>query len=155
MGASIRQATANDLIILTASPKIGTPSDPMNPLTMIWGIGTAMEDADVLTETEIGYVETARTAYNATIIAAAADPDLALFDAAAVLEELNTTGISYGSGGVSSAFIQGGAFSLDGIHPTPRGYAVLANEIMQVIEDEFGATLPPVNPSEYTTITYQ
>jgi len=152
---SIRQATANDLIILTASPKIGTPSDPMNPLTTIWGVGTAMEDTDVLTEAEIGYIETARTAYNATIVAATADPNLTLFDAAAKLEELNTTGISYGSGGVSSAFIQGGAFSLDGIHPTPRGYAVLANEIMQVIENDFGASLPPVNPNDYQTIYYQ
>lgn len=152
----IRQATANDLIIITASSKIGTPSDPMNPLTTIWGVGTAMLDADVLTEAEIGYVETARSAYNATITTAAnADPDLLLFDVEAKLTELNTTGILYGSGGVSSTFAQGGTFSLDGIHPTARGYAVLANEIFKVINQGFDAHIPPVDPSDYTTVFYQ
>ena len=56
---------------------------------------------------------------------------------------------------MSSTFAQGGAFSLDGVHPTARGYAVVANEIMQVIEDAFGAQLPPVNPSDYSTVFYQ
>jgi len=152
---SIRQATANDLIILTASPKIGTEAVMGNPAT-IWGVGTAMLDADVLTEAEIGYVETARTAYNATIVAAAnADPDLLLFDAAAKLTELNTTGITYGSGGVSSTFAQGGAFSLDGIHPTARGYAVIANEIIKIINEGFGANILPVDPNQYSTVFYQ
>jgi lysophospholipase L1-like esterase len=115
-----------------------------------------LEDADVLIDTEVAAVNTARLAYNATIKAEAdADPDLLLFDAAAKLTELNTTGILYGSGGISSAFIQGGGFSLDGVHPTARGYAVIANEIMKVIENAFGANLPPVDPSDYTTVFYQ
>ncbi|MDH3633832.1 MAG: G-D-S-L family lipolytic protein [Gammaproteobacteria bacterium] len=152
---SIRQATANDLIILTSSPKIGTEAVMGDPTT-IWGVGTAMLDADVLTEAEIGYIETARTAYNATIVAAAnADPDLLLFDAAAKLTELNATGIIYGSGGVSSTFAQGGAYSLDGIHPTARGYAVIANEIFKVINEGFDAFIPPVDPNQYTTVFYQ
>ena len=71
------------------------------------------------------------------------------------LDELNESGISYGSGGVTSEFATGGMFSLDGVHPTARGYAVIANEIMKVIEAGFGATLPPVDPSEFTTVFYQ
>ncbi len=153
---SIRQATARDLIILTASRKIGTPSDLMNPLTTIWGVGTALLDADVLTEAEIGYIETARLAYNTTIAnAAGADDNLVLFDAAAKLEELNTNGILYGSGGISSTFGQGGGFSLDGVHPTARGYAVITNEMFKVINKAFGANIPPVDPGKYTTVFYQ
>jgi phospholipase/lecithinase/hemolysin len=126
-----------------------------NPAT-VWGVGTALLDTDVLTEYEVGFVETARTAYNVTIQAAAdADPNLLLFDADAFFTKLSTTGILYGSGGISSTFAQGGAFSLDGVHPTARGYAVIANEIFKVINAGFGGYIPPVNPSDYSTVFYQ
>jgi hypothetical protein len=152
---NIRQATANDWIVLKASPKIGTESVPGNPAT-VWGVGTALLDTDALTEYEVGLVETARSAYNATIKAAAdADPDLLLFDADAFFTELNTTGVLYGSGGISSTFAQGGAFSLDGVHPTARGYAVIANEMFTLINAGFGGYIPPLNPSDYSTVFYE
>jgi len=152
---SIRQATADDLIVLPASSKIGVEDTPGDPSTT-WGVGMALEDADVLTESEVGLVETARTAYNVAIKTAAdADPNLLLFDMDAYFTELNTTGILYGSGGISSTFAQGGAFSLDGVHPTARGYAVIANEMFKVINAGFGGYIPPVNPSDYSTVFYQ
>ena len=84
-----------------------------------------------------------------------ANPDLLFLDADALLVELNNTGILYGSGGVSSTFAQGGYYSLDGIHPTARGNAVIANEIFKVINAGFDAYIPPVDPSDYTTVFYQ
>jgi len=153
--AQARPATPDDLIVLPASGKLGVEDTPGNPLTN-WGVTLPLEDTDVLIEAEVDSLEIVRAAYNATIKAEAdADPDLIYFDVAALLEELNTTGISYGSGGISSAFIQGGGFSLDGIHPTARGYAVVANEMFKAIEDAFGARLPPVNPDDYSTVFYQ
>ena len=153
--AQARPATPDDLIVLPASSKLGVEDTPGNPLTN-WGVTLPLEDTDVLIEAEVDSLEIVRAAYNATIKAEAdADPDLIYFDVAALLEELNTTGISYGSGGISSAFIQGGGFSLDGIHPTARGYAVVANEMFKAIEDAFGARLPPVNPDDYSTVFYQ
>jgi hypothetical protein len=153
---SIRQATAKDLVVLPASRKIGTEDTPGDPATT-WGVGKALEDADVLTEPEITQeIEPAQIAYNGVIKARAdADPDLLHFDMEALLTELNTTGILYGSGGVSSTFAQGGAFSLDGVHPTARGYAVIANEMFKVINAGFGGYIPPVNPSDYSTVFYQ
>ena len=153
--AQARPATPDDLIVLPASAKLGVEDTPGNPLTN-WGVTLPLEDTDVLVKAEVDSLEIVRAAYNMTIKAEAdADPDLIYFDAAALLEELNSTGISYGSGGISSAFIQGGGFSLDGVHPTARGYAVVANEMMIAIEDAFGAKLPPVNPDDYTTVFYQ
>ena len=90
-----------------------------------------MLDADVLTEAEAAMVETARQAYNTAIAGiAAGDDDLLLFDAAALLDELNGGGINYGTGVITSTFATGGGFSLDGIHPTSRGNAVIANAII-------------------------
>lgn len=42
-------------------------------------------------------------------------------------------------------FSPNGVFSTDGIHPNPRGSAILANEIIRVIENSFGATIPDVD----------
>jgi lysophospholipase L1-like esterase len=46
---------------------------------------------------------------------------------------------------VRNSIAPGGYFSLDGVHPNPRGQALLANEFIRVINARFGATLPPVD----------
>ena len=149
---SIRLATAADFILLPTSSKIGTD----NGFGFLWGVSTALEDGDVLTEDEAGFVEAARQRYNTTIKNTAdASPDLLYFDMEALLDQLNESGILYGSGGVSATFAQGGAFSLDGIHLTARGNAVISNEMFKVINDGFDAYIPPVDPSQYTTVFYQ
>jgi len=146
----LRPATEDDLILLPAGAKIAVDSGGL------YGIAVGLDDGDVLTPKEAAAIEEVRQSYNATIKAAAdADPDILYFDVAALIDELNANGISYGSGGISSAFIQGGAYSADGIHPTARGYAVIANEIFKVINTGFDAYIPPVDPGEYTTVFYQ
>ena len=142
--AQARQATADDLILLPASSKLGVEDTIGNPLTK-WGVTLPLLDTDVLIKDEVDSLESVRMAYNMIIKDQAdASSEILFFDAAALLDELNATGLSYGSGGISSAFIQGGGFSLDGIHPTARGYAVIANEILKVINEGFDAYIPPV-----------
>ncbi len=159
-----RPATPEDFILLTASSKIGVDNGGQ------YGITVPLADEDVLItddvadpvtgpcsnpNDEVCAIKVAQVAYNGIIKAAAdADPDLAYFDVASLLEEL-ATGVSYGSGGVSSAFIQGGAISLDGIHATSRGYAVIANEMIKVINDGFNANIRPVDPNQFSTVFYQ
>ena len=151
--AQARQATPDDLIVLPVLGKLGEEDTPGNSLTK-WGVTLPLLDTDVLIPEEIDNLEAVRAAYNTTIKAQAdSSADLLYFDVAALLEDV-TDGFSYGSGGISSAFIQGGAFSLDGVHPTARGYAVVANEIMKAIEQGFGAKLPPVNPDDYSTVFF-
>jgi hypothetical protein len=147
---NLRPATADDFILLPASAKISVDSGGL------YGIAVGLEDGDVLTATEAAAIDVVRQSYNVAIKAAAdADPDILYFDAAAILEELNDNGLSYGSGGITSAYIQGGGFSADGIHPTARGYAVISNEIFKVINAGFDAYIPPIDPSDYTTVFYQ
>ncbi|RDH83131.1 MAG: G-D-S-L family lipolytic protein [endosymbiont of Galathealinum brachiosum] len=147
---SIRQANANDLLVLTTSSKIGT--EDTGP-TAVWGVSQPLEDSDVLIPSEIQAIETARLAFNATIQAAAdADENLVFFDSAAVMAGIQASGYDYGTGSVASTYATGGAFSLDGVHPTARGYAIIANEIIDVINTGFGANIPPVDPGERTTI---
>ena len=45
---------------------------------------------------------------------------------------------------MTTAFL-GGLFSLDGIHPTNTGYAILANEYIQTINRALDAEISPVS----------
>ena len=148
----MRQATTADLLLLTTSSKIGTLADPSDP-NSAWGVGVPLEDGDVLIASEIQAIETARVAFNMSIKSAADnDPNILFFDVAAVMQELSTTGIAYGTGYIDDTYATGGAFSLDGVHPTARGYAVIANRILKTINSGFNANIPAVDPGAYSTI---
>lgn len=153
----MRQANANDLLVLTTSSKIGElvdpNDDPLDPASLRWGISAPLEDGDVLIPSEILAINTARQAYNLTIQAAAdGNSNLVFVDAAALMAGLNDTGFDYGTGFVDSTYATGGAFSLDGVHPTARGYAIVANTIIDAINAGFNANVPKVDPGAYSTI---
>ena len=54
----------------------------------------------------------------------------------------------------STKYIEGGAFSLDGLHPNTRGYAIIANEFIRVINLNYGSELRPVSVSSYKGIIF-
>ena len=149
---NMRQATINDFIVLPTASKLGEDAGG----GFLWGISAPLLDADVLKESVVTAVETARTAFNAAILATAdASDELLHFDASAMMAELNTSGLFYGTGGITSTFATGGGFSLDGVHPTARGYAVISNLIIDTINTGFSANIPLVDPAAYSTVFYQ
>ncbi len=147
---NMRQATEEDLMVLTSRSFIGTLADPNNP-TSINGVAVPLADQWVLTPEEQAIVETALTAYNQTISGLATAYDLAFVDANSLLNELNTNGFQQADGSIVDAtFATGGGFSLDGVHPAPRGYAIVANAFIAAINSKYGSNLPNVNPLDYT-----
>jgi lysophospholipase L1-like esterase len=147
---SLRQATANDLLVLTARSFIGTLADPNNPAS-VNGVGVALADNWVLTPEEQSTIADATAAFNTTIETMATQFDLGFFDANSLLNQVATTGLNIGGDAtITDDFVTGGAFSLDGIHPSPRGYAVVANAIIDIINTKYGSNLPKVNPIEFT-----
>lgn len=153
----MRQATADDLLLLSTSSVIGELVDPLddptNPAAPRWGISAPLLDKHVLIDSEIEAVNTARLGFNTTIKAAAdADANLVFFDVSKIMEQLNDTGINFGTGSIQSTYGTGGAFSLDGVHPTARGYAVIANRMIDAINTSFNASVPAIDPGAHTTI---
>jgi len=147
---NLRQATADDLLVFTSQTVIGTPADPNNPLSII-GVAVPLEDRWVLTPEEQLAVTTATAAYNATIEALAQQYDIAFVDIDAFYTLVETEGVQLSDGSVVTAeYATGGAFSLDGVHPSPRGYALVANEFIKAIEAKYGAVLPKVDPLDFT-----
>ncbi len=152
---NMRQATAEDLLLLTTASKIGTEMIPGNAAT-VWGVGVPLTDGDILIASEIAAIDTARTTFNTTIQAIAdGNANLLFFDAAVVMNELSLSGIDYGTGYIDATYGSGGGFSLDGVHPTARGYSVIANRIIETINAGFNASIPVVNPGDYSTVFVQ
>jgi GDSL-like Lipase/Acylhydrolase len=144
---SMRQATAEDLIVLPASSFIGTTVGG-NP-QLINGVSVPLADKWALSKNEISELKTATDAYNGIIQAAATANNLAFMDAKAVMDALSTTGITANNFTLNASFVSGGAFSLDGFHPSPRGYALIANKFIQAINTKYGSNLNGVNLGNY------
>ncbi|HVT58693.1 MAG TPA: SGNH/GDSL hydrolase family protein [Thermoanaerobaculia bacterium] len=109
------------------------------------GSGLPLPDHDVLTIEKTALIEQRLGQFNGVIAQAAADAGAALVDTNALLNQLNTTGIEIGGIPFTSAFLTGGVFSYDGVHPTAFGYAFVANAFIAAINAQFGAQIPPVN----------
>ena len=72
-----------------------------------------------------GLVQKATTAFNSAIKAKAAEKGLAVFDANAFFTVVASNGFATNGVSNTAGFVSGNLFSLDGVHPTPRGYAVM------------------------------
>jgi lysophospholipase L1-like esterase len=144
-----RQATKDDLIVLKAQSVIGAaPTGIPAPLNK-FGITYPMQDKDVLTKAEIAEVKVATDAYNATIKSVADAKGLAFVELKAVTDRLANGGIVYNGYTTTSAFVTGGMFSSDGVHPSPRGYAIIANLFTDAINAKYGSNFKNVNVGLY------
>jgi lysophospholipase L1-like esterase len=143
----MRHATANDLILLT------TPGDSIR--CGQWGISPAKPLADryVLDVAEKNQIQSYITNYNAAIASIAISKGLALVDMNKFMKTFKS-GIVYNGIGLNATFVSGGGFSLDGVHPTPRGYALIANEFISSINKKFGSTIPQVDVTKYNGVVF-
>ncbi|HEX9150761.1 MAG TPA: G-D-S-L family lipolytic protein [Flavobacterium sp.] len=155
-----RQATAADLVVLPTQSAIGaapTATDsgigmaPPSPLNK-FGITYPLQDKHVLIPTEVAEVKVATDAYNISIKTIADAKGLAFVDTKAIMTQLSNGGIVSNSFTLTSAYVTGGAFSLDGVHPSPRGYALIANAFAAAINAKYSSTLKSVDLSLYPIV---
>ncbi|SCY23846.1 hypothetical protein SAMN02927903_00992 [Flavobacterium caeni] len=144
---SYRQATADDLIVLPARSFIGTLVG--GNAQAINGVSVPLADNWVLTVDEVNEVRIATDSYNATIQSIAASKGLAFVDAKAIMEDLLDGGIVRNGYTMKTDYVTGGMFSLDGVHPSPRGYALIANFFAAAVNATYGSNLPDVDLTDY------
>ncbi|MCR9132437.1 MAG: hypothetical protein NXI08_07680 [bacterium] len=157
-----RPMVAGELVLLSAGSVLGTPfngnADQAIGVVIPLGFnadGSLSGDQFYLTLAEQQAIEVRRAQFNGTIAAAVAANSSRL-----ALHDTNSpTGVFYDifglSDGVPGITVQGvnlapdfspnGILSTDGVHPNPRGYAIIANEMLGVIEAKWGALLPRIN----------
>ncbi|WP_036157211.1 SGNH/GDSL hydrolase family protein [Maribacter forsetii] len=163
-----REATADDLFVLPSSSIIGTVNTESVVALMsaglpqalagqfsVEGISLPLEDKWVLLPSEQEEIAVATAAFNQIIEATASQAGLAFVDANSLLNQLANGGITSGDFTLTSSLVTGSAFSLDGIHPTARGYALLANEFMKSIDATYGSNFEAsgsfLNVGDYPT----
>ena len=108
-----------------------------------------MQDNTTLTASETALVKVATDAYNAKIKSVATAKGLAFVDANALMTQIANGGISANGFTVTSAFVTGGGFSTDGVHPSPRGYALIANKFIEAVNTKYGSNLKGVSLENY------
>ena len=152
-----------ELVTLAAGSVLGTEYNPQSstptPIGIVIPLGydspeSASGDAYYLTIPEIAEILTRTEEFNNIITSAANgndrlalydinNPNGSFFDLFGIVDGnpgLNVNGVT-----LQPDFSPNGVFSTDGIHPNQRGNAILANEFIRVIEENFDASIPEVN----------
>jgi hypothetical protein len=141
----IRKIKSTELVLLS------TPQDSLKCAG--WGSQKPLANQYVLTETEIAAIQTAVAAYNNKLKVTADAKGLAYVDVNGFLMQCKK-GIVYNGIAINATFVSGGAFSLDGVHLTPRGNAMLANEFIKAINLKYGSTIPQLDVTKYGGVVF-
>lgn len=88
------------------------------------------------------------SAFNATIASVASANNIAVVDFYAFFNNVAKNGYSVAGQTYTTAYISGALFSLDGVHPSSRGYGIVANEYIKVMNSKFGMSIPLVDISQ-------
>ncbi len=161
-----RPLVAGELVLMSAGSLLGkeadgdpdpkdTPIGIVIPLGYDLATGNLSGDRYYLTQDEQLEIETSRATFNGIIATAVSNfPErLALYNTnSATSAFTDLFGLSDGEVGITvngvdlqPDFSPNGVMSTDGIHPNIRGGAIIANDIIGVINDAFSADIPEVD----------
>ncbi len=142
--AGIRQLEEGELVLLRALQ--GIQNDGLGSLEPI--------PPDLyLSLEQVSHIEQHVSAYNDIIEGVASGHDLALVDVKQLLRDAES-GIYFDAIPFSLDFVTGGVFSLDGVHLSARGYAIVANAFIASINRQYDASIPKVAIGNYPGIVF-
>lgn len=145
LNENVREATTEDYILLHASESIalGKGTSQANPFT----------NYDILDKDEAELAQNHTLKLNGIIKKIAGSYGYPVADMYTYMDNLSA-GYTFDGIDMNVEYIKGGTFSLDGIHPNPRGYAVVANEYIRVINEHYGSNIPKVSIGTYRGVVF-
>jgi len=130
---------------------LSTPLDSIN--CQGWGTTLPIPERYVLDQTEVQKIKNAVITYNSGITQAAVANNIAVADMNTFLLSMNDgqlfNGVHY-----TSEYLYGGLYSTDGFHFSQRGSAIIANELVRVINNFYAAKLPSADVNIYPGIVF-
>jgi lysophospholipase L1-like esterase len=165
----VNPATGQPLVINGQQVPLLGPDGPLPPGTLVTlaagtllaqghgiptaagGRGTPLPDEVILDPGEVSFLRDRVNANNAAIAEICLAAGIPVVDVDALYRTVLTGGYVVGGVVFRHSFLTGGLISLDGVHPTDLGYAILANEWIRVI-NQSGAELEPVDLGPFTGI---
>ncbi len=133
---------ANDHVLLTAQTELaagkGIPA-------ALGGSGQPLSNSVVLDANEVAQIQARADQFNAAIRNVASQQGAALVDVQGIFDQIVASGYSAGGVHVDAKFLTGGLFSYDGVHPTPFGYALIADAFAQAIDANYRSHIGRLN----------
>lgn len=143
----LRQMVAGEMILLSI------PQDSLRCAKAGWGSRKPIPGKYILDHNEASLILSATQGFNATIARLASAKGLALVDMNTNLNSVKT-GLVFDGIKFNTLFISGGTFSLDGVHLSPRGNAVVANFFIEAINAAYNARVPLVTIGDLPGIIF-
>ena len=143
-GTGLPVATLSALLGIQAGDFVNQTGLTDIPLILGGSMKGPLPDAAVVSASEAVTIQTMVKSYNSVIAAAATSAGATLVDINALFATTTANGVTVNGIKGTTSFL-GGVFSLDGIHPTNTGYAVIANAVIDTMNKAFGKTIPDVN----------
>jgi hypothetical protein len=141
----LRQIKSNELLLLSL------PQDSIKCAG--WGSLKPIPAYYYLSEAKINEIKTATLAFNNIIAQVAEANGVALVDANSIFSNIRS-GLVYDGVKYGASYITGGVNSLDGIHLTPRGNAIVANFFIDAINSKYQANVPKVDVNDYPGLLF-
>jgi lysophospholipase L1-like esterase len=151
----VGQLQAGSFITLAASsllaqgfgipPQLKPLLDPTNKLPLF---GTPLPDAVILTPAETATLTQRIADYNTAIVASATAHNVPVADIKGLFDRF-ASGTTVGPFRLTSDFITGGIFSLDGVHLSDIGYTLFANEYIKAINTGYGTHVPLASVTQF------
>lgn len=116
------------------------------------GTDLPLPDEVLLDAGEVAIIRDFVNADNAAIRDIAAAAQIPVLDVNGILADVKARGRNIGGVRLTADFLTGGIFSYDGVHLTDVGYAIVANEWIDVINAN-GGTLPLVDLGPFLGLT--
>jgi lysophospholipase L1-like esterase len=147
-----------DLVLLTAVDSLaagtGFPVGSYNYVNpQAPGNGRPLLPEYVLDGSEQTSLENDIVQMNSAIDSIGHRPYVAVVDINGALGSLASNGITIGATHYTTAYVSGGLFSLDGVHPNDLGHAITANAMIDGVNARFGTNVAHVDVASYATAT--
>lgn len=117
-----------------------------------YGARLAINDEDVLTRDEIQDIRSRINGFNGAVQSMASKYGLPIFDLHEFMHDFIINGITVEGITYTSRYPDGGVFSSDGLYFTPRGNAIVANEIVKKLNSFYNSKIPLVDINSYETL---
>ena len=109
-------------------------------------VAPALNSGDFIPDAIANNVKALNLAYNAAIGQAASDSGAALVDINALFKQIAAAGgVPVNPPKCCSLVYRGGMLSLDGVHPSNTGYAIIANAFISQLNASYSLGIPQVN----------
>lgn len=109
------------------------------------GTGLPLPDEVVLDKDEVSAIKARTQQFNDFLKSIASANNIPILDVNSLLLKAAKEGIVVGGVKLTTAFLTGGLFSLDGVHPSSLGHAIVANEFIKLINQTYEYEIPLLN----------